>query len=154
MPSDSNQLRKPLLCRIDINAVLHGYRTDIALSTTTLTPQERYGNMVLLWRYQCDIALVHVWYHVDSVFHKRLTEKVKIGRIWPTYQRSTHAMSFFHCIGTARSLDICTEDEWSRRKVPFFFDVFAIEAISYRYSRSIVVTFDRVYHLRINVSMW
>ena len=58
MHSDSKQLRRTLLCLIDIDAVLHGYRIDIALSNATETPQLRYGNMVLLEGYQCDIALI------------------------------------------------------------------------------------------------
>ena len=58
MHSDSKQLRRTLLCLIDINAVLNGYRSDIALSTASATPQQRYGNMVLLEGYQCDIALI------------------------------------------------------------------------------------------------
>ena len=57
MHSDSKQLRRTLLCLIDINAVLNGYRSDIALRNATETPQQRYGNMVLLEGYQSDIAL-------------------------------------------------------------------------------------------------
>ena len=58
MHSDSKQLRRTLLCLNDIDAVLYGYRIDIALSNATETPQQRYGNMVLLEGYQSDIALI------------------------------------------------------------------------------------------------
>ena len=58
MHSDSKELRRTLLCHIGINAVLYGYRIDIALSNATETPQQRYGNMVLLEGYQSDIALI------------------------------------------------------------------------------------------------
>ena len=47
MHSDSKQFRRTLLCLIDINAVLNGYHSDIAPSTASETPQQRYGNMVL-----------------------------------------------------------------------------------------------------------
>ena len=40
MHSDSKQLRRTLLCHIGINAVLYGYRIDIAPSTTAVTPYE------------------------------------------------------------------------------------------------------------------
>ena len=40
MHSDSKELRRTLLCHIGINAVLYGYRIDIAPSTTAVTPYE------------------------------------------------------------------------------------------------------------------